>query len=976
MEFEIDKIYNGFKLTEKKFIEDINCEAHVFYHEKSGAKLLHIKNDDDNKVFSISFRTPPNDDTGVPHILEHSVLCGSKKFPTKEPFVELVKGSLNTFLNAMTYSDKTMYPIASRNNKDFFNLMDVYLDAVFHPNIYSTPEILMQEGWHYELKDKNDELSIKGVVYNEMKGAFSSPEGVLMRKIQQSLFPDTPYGFESGGDPEFIPNLTYDDFINFHKKYYHPSNSYIYLYGDLDIEKALKFIDESYLKDFDKIDINSSIEKQSTFNTPKSITVEYPIASDEKEEDKTYLSVNFAMGETTSGELNLAFDILEYLLLEPSSAPLKKALLGANIGKDIFGIYDSSILQPYFGVVLKNSNESRLSEFKDIVFKTLNSLVTNGIDKKLIEAAINIREFYLRESDFGGYPKGLIYSMKCMESWLYDSDPLTHLSFSDVLNKIKDSALNGTYFEDLIKKYILNNCHSSIVIVKPSKTLDEMRNNELKNKLSSLKNSLSDDELDLIIKQTLKLEERQNTQDTEETLKTIPLLSLTDIDKNVDHLPIEEKNIDNVQTLYHNVFTSGISYLSLYFDASVLPNDLLSYGSLLTYILSRVDTKNYSYDDLSNEIDIHTGGINLFLKAFSEKFNDSIFYPKFVIQSKTLSPNLGKTIELINEIIMSSKFDNKKRIKEIIMELKSRMEMNIAQRGNIVSANRTLSYFSPVGSYDEKIKGLDFFNFIDDLDLNFDERFDNLVSNLKKACEYLFNKKILFISIGCSEKDYNDFSNNIKIILDNLKDTVPTFIKYDFEENNFNEALTSSSTVQYCSKGYNYRKLGFAYKGSLQVLKTICSYDYLWNRVRVMGGAYGCSIAFFRNGNMFMTSYRDPNLKNTLNAYDELSNYIENFEASDREMTKYIIGTISDFDTPLSPSSKCQQATARYISHLTNEDLERERQEILSTKVKTIRSLAPLVRSCMDENALCVLGNEKLINDNKDLFKEVKSVFK
>ena len=439
MTLEIGKMYNGFKLLEESTINEINSKALLFQHEETGARLLKLENEDDNKVFSIAFRTPPKNSTGVAHILEHSVLCGSRKFPTKEPFVELIKGSLNTFLNAMTFADKTMYPVASRNKKDFFNLMDVYLDAVFYPNIYNYPQIFMQEGWHYELEDKNSDITYKGVVYNEMKGAYSSPESILMRKISESLFPNTTYGVESGGDPDFIPELSYEEFIDFHKKYYHPSNSYIFLYGDGDVLEELKFIQDNYLKDFHRLNIDSSIKIQPSFPKMREMTVDYPISPNEKEEDKTFLSLNFAVGKSTDKELYLAFDILEHLLLETPAAPLKKALIGANIGKDVFGIFDSSILQPSFSVVVKNSNEDKKDEFKQVVFNTLKDLVENGIDKKLIESSINIKEFALREADFGGYPTGLIYGIKCMDSWLYDGNPFMHLNYEPQLEKVKEA---------------------------------------------------------------------------------------------------------------------------------------------------------------------------------------------------------------------------------------------------------------------------------------------------------------------------------------------------------------------------------------------------------------------------------------------------------------------------------------------------------------------------------------------------------
>jgi Zn-dependent M16 (insulinase) family peptidase len=458
MHFNIGDMYHGFRLLDERDVKETNSIVRLFLHEKSGARLFYMENEDDNKVFSITFRTPPKNSTGLTHILEHSVLCGSRKFPTKEPFVELVKGSLNTFLNAFTFGDKTMYPVASRNDKDFENLMDVYLDSVFYPNIYKHPEIMRQEGWHFELENTEDELKYKGVVYNEMKGALSSPESVLSRKLEETLYPDTPYSYESGGDPEVIPELTQEEFIAFHKKYYHPSNSYLFLYGKMDAVSRLKFIDEEYLRDFEAISVDSAIPAQKAFGSMQSYEEEYPISAQEDEKDKTYLSLNYAVGLSTDPELYLAMEILEHILLSTPASPLKKALLEANLGKDVFGKYDNSILQPAFSIIVKNSNAERKEEFIKVVLDTLKKLVREGLDSQLAEAAVNLKEFQQREADFEGYPKGLIYNIKIMDSWLYDKDPVMHLTYEQVFKKIRGS-LKERYFENLIEKYILNNSH-------------------------------------------------------------------------------------------------------------------------------------------------------------------------------------------------------------------------------------------------------------------------------------------------------------------------------------------------------------------------------------------------------------------------------------------------------------------------------------------------------------------------------------
>jgi len=974
MSLEINKVYSGFKLLREKQIKEINSTALYFEHVKSGAKLFFLQNEDDNKVFSISFRTPPEDNSGLTHILEHSVLCGSRKFPSKEPFVELVKGSLNTFLNAMTFPDKTMYPVASRNQKDFTNLMDVYLDAVFYPNIYETPEIMMQEGWHYELDSQENEITFKGVVYNEMKGALSSPESILMRKVQEALFPDNSYSFESGGDPDYIPELTQEQFIAFHKKYYHPSNSYIFLYGDMDILEKLKFIDNEYLKGFNRISVDSSIKDQQPFKEERKLLLNYPISENEKEEDKTFLSLNFAVGKATDKELYLAFDILEHLLLETPAAPLKKALIASRLGKDVFGSYDNSVLQPTFSVIIKNSNEDNIEEFKKIVYKVLKDLVTNGIDKDLIESSINIKEFQLREAEFEGYPKGLIYGIKCMDSWLYDCDPVMHLEYEDSLKKIK-GALTTNYFEKLIEKYLLNNNHCALVVINPKKGLSEKKSETLRNKLADYKASLSEGELNKIIENTKNLKKRQETPDSQKVLEKLPLLSLEDIEPKADAVPTIERQIDEAKVLFHPIFTSGIGYVNIYFDSTVVPQNKLPYISLLCSMLGKLGTENYSYEELSNIININTGGIRISGDTFAENGSCKAYYPKLSIRAKVLIDKLPKLMEIITEITRYTKFEDKDRIREIIEELKSRIEMRMLQRGHTIASKRACSYFSPIAKYEETLMGFSYYKFISYIEKNYDEKFEEISKILTFMCKGIFNKTNLLLSFTGEEKDYSNFEESFSTLYGNLNDEDFPTVQYSFDLKPLNEGLMTSSDVQYVAKAFNFKELGFSYTGSLQVLKTIIGYDYLWNRVRVQGGAYGAFASFQWGGNTVFASYRDPNIAETLDAYNKAGNFVENFNADNREMTKYIIGTISEHDSPLSPAMKGIVADEYYIRHIKQEDIQKERDEILNTKVNDIKALSQLVTDAMQKNYFCVLGNEEKIKANKDIFGTTVSVF-
>jgi len=974
MDLKIGDVYHGFRLTDEREIKEINSVARLFTHERSGARLLSLSNDDDNKVFAISFRTPPRDSTGLPHILEHSVLCGSRKFPVKEPFVELIKGSLNTFLNAFTYPDKTMYPVASRNEKDFRNLMDVYLDAVFHPRIYDKPEILMQEGWHYEIEKRDDPITYRGVVYNEMKGAFSSPDQVLFRKIQESLFPDTPYGVESGGDPEVIPTLTQEQFVDFHRTYYHPSNSFIFLYGDSDIRSHLEFIDQEYLRHFERIDVASEIPLQRPFAEPSELTVEYPIAEGEKESDKTFLSLNFCAGSSLDAESCLALSILEHLLLETPAAPLKKALLEAQIGKDVFGFFESDILQPVFSIVVRNSEEDRKQEFQDIVFKTLRTLARDGIDKKLIEASVNTHEFSLREADFRGRPKGLFYCVKLMSSWLYDADPTLHLQYEPLLERIK-SAFTTDYFERLIDRYLLNNSHRSLLVVKPKPGLADERDEKVRKRLAEFKASLSEEEIDKLIEQTERLRKMQQEPDPPEALATIPVLSLADIEKKAEQLPLEQREEGDVTVLTHPMFTNKIVYANLFFDTSAVPQNLLPYIPLLTRVVGKVSTENYGYEDLANEINIHTGGIAATAQAFAHADTDEQYFPKLIVKSKALVERSAKLFELLEELLLRTRFDEERRLREVIQETKSREEMGIFDRGHQIATQRVTSYFSPFGRYTEIIRGLSFYRFVADLEKDFDSRAEEIKENLRTVARLVFDRSNLLVSIVSSDEDYGKVRPHLSRVIEGLPLHNLERHEYSFDLRPLNEGLLTPGDVQYVAKGYNFRRLGHSYSGAMQVLRTVAGLDYLWNKVRVQGGAYGCSANFSRNGNVAFSSYRDPNLAETLAVYDAAPEYIRQFVADDREMTKYIIGTISQMDIPLTPSMKGEQAASRFISGLTQDAIQRERDEVLSSTQKDIRAMADFVEDVLKQQYICVLGSETRIRQNAELFGALVKVF-
>ena len=967
---KINDIIHGFKVINKCQIKEAESVAYTFEHVKTGAKLFFLQNDDDNKVFSITFRTPPVDDTGVAHIVEHSTLCGSRKYPLKEPFVELVKGSLNTFLNAMTYPDKTMYPVASRNDKDFQNLMDVYLDAVFYPAMRENPQVLMQEGWHYEIEKPEDPLTYSGVVYNEMKGATSSPDDLLETQIMAALYPNTTYGYESGGNPEAIPTLTQEKFISFHNKYYHPSNSYIYLYGDMDIEEKLAYLDSEYLSAFDKIDVSSKIDLQDSFKDIKRVEAEYPVSDSEEMKDKTFLSLNWVVGNAMNVKDMMGLEILEHALLRTPAAPLRKVLIDAHIGKDVDTILENEILQPFCSIVVSNSEADRSELFYKLVYNELKRLVSEGIDKTLLEASLNLMEFRLRESDFGSAPKGLIYGIRIMRTWLYDGAPESVLYYEKALKELKQGLDEG-YFEDLIKRYLLTNKHAALLTMKPSKNLAKERESRQQELLAAQKAAMSEDEIAAIIAATKALKQHQQQPDSEEALKTIPVLNLSDIRKEAYDLPLTEHHIDDVKILFSDIETSGIVYLTFFFDTSTVPQDKLPYLYLLVDLLGQVDTDSYSYAELANLKNLYTGGIDYDVTAYTKKAEPDSCLPKLRIRAKVLREKLPKLFWLLKEIIVGSQFVDEKRILELIEQEQATMEMDLQRSAHQLVAGKIAAYLSPAGRYIEE-GSLPFYKFIKNMQTDFAANIKKMQIAFTEIMPKIFNTNNMIVSVTAPRTDYDAFATEFKKFKQELCHVKVPAETYNWDIKPLNEGLTSSSRVQYVGKGANFLKLGYDTTGTMNVAETLLRYDYFWTKIRVQGGAYGAFTHFDNGGFMMFGSYRDPNLAETLQVFDGTGDYLRNFTASDREMTKFIIGTMSNVDTPLTPKMKGNMVASCYLRNVTLADRQKVRDEIISTCQEDIRALADLVDKCMQENVICVFGGQAKVEANKALFGAVK----
>ncbi len=964
----------AYEVLQEQKLNDIKSAGVLLRHKKSGARISLISNEDENKVFYIGFRTPSLDSTGAAHILEHSVLCGSKKFPVKDPFVELVKSSLNTFLNAMTYPDKTIYPVASCNDKDFQNLMEVYLDAVFYPNIYQHREIFCQEGWHYEMEDQDSPLTVNGVVYNEMKGVFSSADEVLSREIMSALYPDTSYFYESGGDPEVIPGLTYEQFLAFHQKYYHPANSYIYLYGNLDMKAKLEWLDQEYLSKFDRIEVDSQVKEQTPFEQARQVEFSYNISSGEPLEDNTYLSYNVSTGTILDKTLYVAFDILDYALLSAPGAPLKQALLDAKIGKDIMASYDNSTLQPMFTIVAKNSNLEKKEEFLGIIRSVLKEQAEQGINRKSLLAGINSYEFQYREGDYGSYPKGLMLGIRCLDSWLYDDNkPFLHLEELETIEFLKKQADQG-YFEKLVREYLLDNPHTAVVVAKPEYGLNAKREEQLNRKLQAYKESLSEKERQEIIDFTRRLRVYQEEPSSAEDMAKLPTLTREDIKKEGDKLYNREKYLQDTLVLCHDIDTNGIAYFSLMFDVTALAEEKIPYLGILKSVLGYVDTNLHAFPELANEINLHTGGIFSSIGIYPHAKQNYISL-KYEVKAKTLYREIPKTMEIIREIISASNFRKQERLYEILAQLKSRLQMNLSSAGHSISSMRAMSYFSESAKYTDMTQGIEFYQLVKDLEEHFDDRKDGLSQTLEDLVKTIFCKENLMFSIGAEPEGISKVEQEIQGVKDLLSVQRADSEKKALSLQKKNEGFLDASQVQYVSRAGNFRKEGYAYTGTLRILKVLLSYDYLWMNIRVRGGAYGCMSGFTRKGDAYFTSYRDPNLSRTNEVYQGIPEYLEQFSADEKEMTKYIIGTFSSLDAPLTPAGKTGRSATAYLTGVTDEMLQNEREEILNASQEDIRQLSGVVRAVLKEEAICVIGNEEKLREEKQLFHELKNLY-
>ncbi|MDO5714717.1 MAG: insulinase family protein [Tissierellia bacterium] len=956
----------NYLLIEESYLKDTGSQVRVYEHINTGAKVLTLDNEDTNNVFSIGFRTPPIDDTGVAHIVEHSVLSGSRKYKTKEPFMDLIQSSLQTFLNAMTFSDKTIYPVSSRNKKDFMNLMDVYLDSVFFPAMYDVPEIFQQEGWHYEYDKENDILTYNGVVFNEMKGVFSDPDSQVSYAIEKHLHPQSTYGEESGGLPSAIPDLTYENFLSFHKKYYHPSNSYIYLYGNFEKEELLEYIHENYLSQFEKQKIDSFPCTNPPFEEKVYQVERY--TADQDTGDNTYYIYSTVLGKSENGKDILLRDVFAQLLVESESGLLKKAFLDKGFGEDVYS--QSSSSHPLdFSIVVKNAPKGKMTTFEKIIEDTLKDLVSNGISKKLLESILRKIEFALRKGD--GPHQGVIFFIRALNSWLYDHSPVESLRFEDVLEELYQG-LNSSFYEDYIRKFFLDNTNTLLMTVEPDEDLEQERNLQEQDKLEKIKSSLTKDELNHIIEIENNLKKFQEKEDSKEAKATIPKLELSDVNPMVTHIPRIEETIGENKILIHPQFTNGINYINIAFPLESYHGEDLPYITLISEFIGRVNTKNYSYDELDTEIFLHTGGIStnpIIVEGKHDKVHRNLMVSLGVLEDKT-----SKGLELMEEVLLHSIFDNEKRLKDILFMLQSDMESNLLPAGHVIAMERLKSHYNKGAYYKDLISGLDYYFFIRNLLAHWDEEKDTFLKRIKSLYQNLFSSVHAILEFTGQEDSYQ----NCKHELENFIKILPRVEKEDvaipFYPQKKKEGFYLPAQVQYISMGYAYPK-DTEYKGSMTVLSNLLSTGFLHNEIRAKGGAYGAGIRIGRYHDIATYSYRDPHLQRTLDVYKSISEYVNSLDLKNEDLTPIIIGSMNSFDPLLTPQGKGMLDLQRYITGVSEEDISKNKKEALATTLDDLKSYGKILEDAMTEDNIVIIGNKNAMEEYGDDL-ELRSLLK
>ena len=951
---------HGFELVEEQFVEELNSKVQLYHHKKSGADLMSIINDDENKCFGITFRTPPEDSTGVPHIMEHSVLGGSRKYKVKEPFVELVKGSFQTFLNAMTMSDMTTYPVASTNEKDFYNLVDVYLDAVFYPLI--EPHHLEQEGWHYEIENREDPLIYKGVVFNEMKGAFSNPNQVLYSVAQEALFPDTTYRHDSGGDPKVMPELTYEQFRTFHETYYHPSNAFVFMYGDDDPDGRLGVLD-AYLSGFDAKSIKADIDIQAPFTKPNQVRTSYSVEPDSDYSQQGMALVNWALPELTDPEMWMVLTVLSYVVMGSQGSPLRKALLDSRLGENtIGGGFSQQMRQPIFSAGLRGIRVEDADKVEAIVLETLQELAESGFEDDLVEAAFNTIEFSLRENNTGSFPRGLVLMFRSLSGWAYHNDLFEPLKYEAPLTAVKEKInANPDYLKNLVKQYLVNNTHRNTVILEPDPEQQRREEQAEEEKLAAIKAKLTDNEIDALIKRTEELKALQSSTDDPEELAKIPRLSLSDLDKKIKTIPTELSQKSGAKVLYHDLFTNGIVYLEIGFDFHSLPQELLPYIMLFSRALTEIGTESEDYVKLSQRIGRKTGGIYASTSVSNKIQGDDASTMMFVTGKATMD-QAQDMLAIILDMVLTVNLDNQDRFRQMVLKSKAQFESGLVPSGHSIVNTRLNSYFSEGGWVNEQLGGVSYLFFLRKLVEAIDKDWSAVLSKLEAIRETLINRNEMILNITLDSDNWGQFSAQLDDFVEAIPEKPFKQQTWQWQQTAVSEGLTIPAQVNYVGKGTNLIAAGYNYHGSNEVIRKYVGTTWLWEKVRVMGGAYGGFSTFSRHSGVWSyLSYRDPNLIETLENYDQTASFLRQ-GISDDELIKSIIGAVSNLDSYQLPDAKGYTALLRHLTGVTDAVRQQIRDEVLGSTSADFVAFADHLDTVRDQGLVVVVGSSEAIS--------------
>jgi hypothetical protein len=954
-------VATSFELLREQDLPELNSKVKLYRHIKTGAEVLSLENDDENKVFGITFRTPPRDSTGVAHILEHSVLCGSRKYPSKEPFVELIKGSLNTFLNAFTYPDKTCYPVASQNEQDLYNLIDVYLDAVFYPRL--TPQIFAQEGWHYELENIKDPLVYKGVVFNEMKGAYGSPDGLLAEYAQQSLFPDTTYGVDSGGHPQHIPDLTYEQLKHFHQTLYHPSNARIYFYGNDDPEVRLRIINE-YLKEFQPLEVDSSVTLQQPFDAPRRSTHTYRVDQDSPEKNKSRVTVNWLLPETANPESVLGFAILEHILTGTPGSPLRKALIDSGLGEDIAGSgFVDYLRQGYYSIGMRGIEPENADTIEQLILQTLEDLARGGISRAAVDASLNTIEFRLRENNTGRFPRGLVAMVNALTTWTHDGDPLALLAFEKPLNAIKNRVQMGTpYFENLLREQLLNNPHRTTTLLNPDPQQGKREQEQEQARLKQAHAEMNEEQLQDVIEQTRLLKEIQETPDSPEALARIPSLTLEDLDKENKTTPCQQETRQGTTVLYHDLPTSGISYLDVGLNLHALPQDLLPYAAIFGRALLQMGTATEDYVALTQRIGRRTGGIEIDrLSSLVRGTQDGAVW--MFLRGKATPGQNAELLAILRDVLLTVKLDNKERFRQIVLETKARREASIAPAGHRMTAMRLRGLYNEANWAEEQMAGISYLFFLRRLLEEIEQDWPAVLAKLEQVRGTLVNRNTMICNVTMEDAHWGKFAPQLEDFLSGLPAGSSSLTQWSPSYGEGFEGLTIPAQVNYVGKGANLHQLGYTPNGSANVITKFLGTSWIWEQVRMMGGAYGGFCTFDRlSGILTFLSYRDPNLRRTLDVYDGTAQFLREASLDETAVTRSIIGTIGDIDTYLLPDARGYDSMVQYLVNDTDEGRQQRRNEVLATTAADFRAFADALDAVREQGKVMVIGSGEAID--------------